>query len=164
MMSGLQSAQSLSPTPVAEPVHRNPDAPGRGKSTMAIGQIAKATVAQARGAGIELPRNAQGVVASQIARGADPASVFAAQTQGETPLDGTGSTFELNADDLGGVMTAAEPAVAPHPVPDVVSPPQAATVGNESVLDLVVRTHLQTADASGGDEVTPSRIALDLLR
>ncbi|NNF72127.1 MAG: hypothetical protein HKN02_08055 [Rhodobacteraceae bacterium] len=51
---------------------------GPGKSAEAPGQQAKAAVAQARADGIDLPRNAQGVAASQIARGADPASVFAA--------------------------------------------------------------------------------------
>ncbi|MBT8477150.1 MAG: hypothetical protein HKO95_15090 [Rhodobacteraceae bacterium] len=51
---------------------------GPGKSAEAPGQQAKAAVAQVRADGIDLPSNAQGVAASQIARGADPASVFAA--------------------------------------------------------------------------------------
>jgi hypothetical protein len=51
---------------------------GPGNSAEAPGQQAKAAVAQARADGIDLPSNAQGVAASQIARGADPASVFAA--------------------------------------------------------------------------------------
>ncbi len=50
----------------------------RGKSAMAPGQLAKVAVTEARAAGIEVPKNAQGFAASQIAKGADPASIFAA--------------------------------------------------------------------------------------
>ena len=49
-----------------------------GKSAQSVGHMAKAAVLEARAAGAELPKNAQGVAASAIARGADPASVFAA--------------------------------------------------------------------------------------
>ncbi|MHA6262937.1 hypothetical protein ACXYMO_07030 [Arenibacterium sp. CAU 1754] len=50
-----------------------------GKSAQSIGHQAKQAVAAAREAGVEAPRNAQGAAASQIAQGADPASVFAAR-------------------------------------------------------------------------------------
>ena len=74
-----------------------------GKRAMAVGQQARAAVAEARAGGAELPRNAQGVAASAIARGADPASVFAALVTPEVPpepvapndgpdLPGTGDT------------------------------------------------------------------------
>lgn len=80
-----------------------------GKSGMAVGQIAKKTVAAAFAAGIEMPRNAQGIAASALARGADPASLFAAQVAetangmetaigepGATPEDAI-SAFTFNA-------------------------------------------------------------------
>lgn len=51
----------------------------RGKSAESVGHMAKDAVAQAREAGVDLPRNAQGLAASQIAKGADWESVFAAQ-------------------------------------------------------------------------------------
>ena len=43
--------------------------------------------AEARAAGVELARNAQGFAASQIARGADAASVFAAQIAALTRVE-----------------------------------------------------------------------------
>lgn len=49
-----------------------------GKSAGAPGQLAKIAVADAKAAGAALPKNAQGMAASAIAKGADPASVFAA--------------------------------------------------------------------------------------
>lgn len=49
-----------------------------GKSQQSVGHMAKAAVSEAKSAGIELPKNAQGMAASAIAKGADPASVFAA--------------------------------------------------------------------------------------
>lgn len=57
---------------------------GQGAET-APGQLAKSAVSAAREAGIELPPNAQGFAASSIARGADPAAVFAAAAAEETP-------------------------------------------------------------------------------
>lgn len=66
----------------------------RGKRADAPGQQAKAAVAMAREAGVDLPRNAQGVAASAIARGADAASVFAGlmmpdPDQGMPDVDGS---------------------------------------------------------------------------
>ena len=97
------------------------------KSGAAPGQLAKAAVAAARDAGIELPRNAQGLAASQIARGADPASVFAAlvadgatgEDAGDTPNDpGTDSGVEppviadgSGAADVDAILTAAKTAL-----------------------------------------------------
>jgi hypothetical protein len=80
---------------------------GQGKSRMmtdqapggragAVGQMAKAAVAEARAAGVDLPGNAQGLAASQIARGADPATVFAALV---TPVgDGTDTVESPDAE------------------------------------------------------------------
>lgn len=50
-----------------------------GNSGQSVGHLAKAAVAEAQTSGVSLPKNAQGIAASQIAKGADPASVFAAQ-------------------------------------------------------------------------------------
>lgn len=60
-------------------------APVRGQSAHAPGQQAKAAIAAARAAGLDLPKNAQGAAASQIAKGADAASLFAAQIAALTP-------------------------------------------------------------------------------
>jgi hypothetical protein len=54
-----------------------------GKSAQSVGHLAKAAVAEAKANGVDVPKNAQGVAASAIARGAEPALVFAAQI--ETP-------------------------------------------------------------------------------
>ncbi len=52
---------------------------------MAPGQQAKAAVAAARAAGVDMPANAQGLAASQIAKGADAGSLFAMQIAALTP-------------------------------------------------------------------------------
>ena len=57
----------------------------RGKSAASVGHLAKAAVAAAQEAGVDLPKNAQGLAASQIAKGADPASLFAAVVSDEDP-------------------------------------------------------------------------------
>lgn len=49
------------------------------KRASAVGQQAKAAVSAAREAGLDLPKNAQGLAASQIAKGAEPSSIFQAQ-------------------------------------------------------------------------------------
>ena len=51
-----------------------------GNSANSVGHQAKAAVAAAKEAGIDVPRNAQGMAASAIAQGAEPGSVFAALT------------------------------------------------------------------------------------
>lgn len=50
----------------------------RGKSAQSVGHRAKAAVSAAREAGAVLPSNAQGMAASAVARGMDPAALFAA--------------------------------------------------------------------------------------
>ncbi len=69
-------------SPVAAPA---PTTAPRGKSAMAPGQQAKAAVAAARAAGVDMPANAQGLAASQIAKGADAGSLFAMQIAALTP-------------------------------------------------------------------------------
>ena len=64
--------------------------PKPGKSGQAVGQLAKNAVTAAKAMGVELPSNAQGLAASQIAKGADPASIFAAQVSPSTKsVEGT---------------------------------------------------------------------------
>lgn len=58
---------------------------GPGKKMDAVGQQAKAAVSAAREAGIELPKNAQGMAASGLARGADPETLFASLVTPEEP-------------------------------------------------------------------------------
>lgn len=62
-----------------------PGAQGHGKRAEAVGHQAKAAVTAAFEAGAEVPGNAQGLAASAIARGIDPASLFAARVEGQTP-------------------------------------------------------------------------------
>lgn len=58
-----------------------------GKSAQSVGHQAKAAVAEAAANGIELPKNAQGVAASQIARGVEAAMVFQAPSEATAPGD-----------------------------------------------------------------------------
>ncbi len=60
---------------------------GSGNKMNAVGQQAKAAVSVAREFDFDLPRNAQGIAASGIARGADPASLFAAIAGPSEPDD-----------------------------------------------------------------------------
>ena len=112
-----QTPRPLSPTP----------AEGPGKSAMAPGQQAKAAVAEAEVQGATLPANAQGYAASQIARGADPATVFAAMipqpapeppagdpVAPDVPVDAAGSAGTNVADPI-----TSEDAVPPADVPPV---------------------------------------------
>lgn len=82
------------------------EARGMGKRAEAVGQQAKAIVTVAREAGADLPRNAQGLAASGVARGVDPASLFAARVEEPDPVG--------------------EP-VAAEPPPIVVAEPEAQT-------------------------------------
>jgi len=77
--------------------HARPSAADAGRRGDAVGQQAKAAVTAAREGGAELPKNAQGIAASGIARGADPASIFAALVTSVAPSDDGG--------DVGGVPT-----------------------------------------------------------
>ena len=91
-----------------------------GKSAQSVGHMAKAAVAQAAAAGADLPSNAQGLAASQIARGADPASVFAAFVPQVDPAG--------DAEPVGEGMTPADGAVVDGATPDIdVVPPTGVT-------------------------------------
>ena len=77
--------------------YARPSAADAGRRGDAVGQQAKAAVTAARDAGADLPKNAQGLAASGIARGAEPASIFAALITEVAPGDASG--------DVGGVPT-----------------------------------------------------------
>ena len=69
----------------SHPVHPNGQfAPGG--SAQSVGHQAKAAVAAAREAGADLPKNAQDIAASGLARGADPATLFASLIAPEAPV------------------------------------------------------------------------------
>lgn len=57
-----------------------------GGAAQSVGHQAKAAVAAAREAGADLPKNAQGLAASGLARGADPATLFASLIAPDIPL------------------------------------------------------------------------------
>ncbi|MXQ07780.1 hypothetical protein GQ651_07965 [Alphaproteobacteria bacterium GH1-50] len=94
-MNDVSMSQGLGNRPV--------ERPQMGKSAEAVGQRAKAAVETARAAGTDLPKNAQGVAASGLARGATAESLFAALVSepgdggGAVPPGGEGS--DVVADD-----------------------------------------------------------------
>ena len=141
-------------------------ADGPGKSVMAPGQMAKSAVAEARAAGAELPPNAQGLAASQIARGADPASLFAALiTQSDAPVDGGDAVAGNPAAPTGDAPDAPSTDTAPAgdaqvdagPADGITAdsaPPDANTIPDvsieapeDAILDLI-------SDAEGAPETT----------
>ena len=63
------------------------DVAGPGKKMNSVGHQAKAAVQAAQEAGADMPKNAQGLAASAIAKGADPASVFAGMIVPDDPVD-----------------------------------------------------------------------------
>lgn len=81
----------IGPVGTQQVVAPSGEARGVGKSAQAVGQQAKAIVAIAREAGAEVPRNARGLAASALARGIDPASLFAARV---TEPEGLGDPIE----------------------------------------------------------------------
>ena len=90
---------------------------GPGKKMQSVGHLAKRAVAAAMEAGIDLPKNAQGMAASAIAKGADPASVFDALVQPEDPVAdpvGTAEKTEAPVQDAPPVFVVAAGAIAPR--------------------------------------------------
>lgn len=84
-MQPVSSAQQM---PAPRPMHGPPVGQGAnrpGNSAQSVGHQAKAAVAAATEAGQEVPKNAQGLAASAIARGADPATLFAAMVEEPQP-------------------------------------------------------------------------------
>ena len=111
----------------------------------AVGQQAKVAVAAAREAGVELPKNAQGLAASGIARGAAPESIFAALVS--PPLDdgesSTGAAVDVARSDTEDVPDVAvgdtDPTVETVPAEDeAVVPPEVVPEGDDVLVEAPV--------------------------
>ena len=86
-MNDVSMSQGLGNRPV--------ERPQMGKSAEAAGQRARAVVEEARASGADLPKNAQGIAASGLARGATAESLFAALVNApvgepDSPVTGEG--------------------------------------------------------------------------
>ncbi len=141
---------------IGEPAaaYARPGGAEAGKRGDAVGQQAKASVAAAREAGAELPKNAQGIAASGIARGADPASIFAALITPVAEGDGTGDVGGVlttdGLDDLGGTvpLDSGEGAIDAAP-PAPLAPPPPPTSGDDV-------TEAGDGDADGARDIAPT--------
>ncbi|PWK57479.1 hypothetical protein C8D95_102122 [Silicimonas algicola] len=100
-MTASASAATRAPVP-REPV----------TTPRAVGQAARDAVQTARSEGVDVPRNAQGVAARAIARGADPQSVFAGLVTPPPAPDGTGEVGTPDSD-----------AISPEEAGDAQTPP-----------------------------------------
>lgn len=121
---------------------------GAAMRPMAVGQAAKAAAAAAVEAGAELPKNATGLAASAIARGADPGSIFAARVEPEAgPDDAAGSVVaEVPAADPGdgGVAGTGDAAGDPAPAEGAAQVPDLAAA--EAVLEEMLAQAEEAAD------------------
>ncbi len=70
----------------------------RGKSAESVGHRAKTMSAEMRATGRDLPRNATGVIASVIARGLPPESLFAARVSEQPGSDSTSDNKGIGMD------------------------------------------------------------------
>ncbi|PWJ16988.1 hypothetical protein [Jannaschia seohaensis] len=125
-----------------------------GKSAQAVGQMAKVAVAEAKAAGVELPKNAQGLAASSIAGGADPSSVFAALTTPPPVEEGDAPSGdpEVVSDD---VPTGAVDGESPGSTPETVDAATvAAAEGYEAAASVISVDGVKNG----------SEIALELLK
>ncbi len=122
-----------------------------GKSGQSVGHLAKAAVAEARANGTDLPKNAQGVAASAIAGGADPASVFAAKVVTEPP----------EPDDTGESIADA-PVDAGEAVPD--APASDAPPAEESLTQQALSGYGDAGAVVGDQSLTEMETALTLLQ
>ena len=95
-------------SPITAPQTYAPVSPG--KSAQSVGHLAKTAVADARAEGAELPRNAQGLAASQIARGADPASIFAGIIAAQMPVEPVAPPVDQAIDAYGAATGAIDDA------------------------------------------------------
>ncbi len=147
-MVGAVGPQNMMPQPEAGP----------GKRAMAVGQQAKLAVAEAKAAGGELPRNAQGMAASAIAKGADAASIFAGLTAPDAPIDDSAT----GGVDAGGDAVAPDDTVTTPPiVSDPPPEPDAAETATDAATDAGVTA--PQPEGSTGIVVDSAGIALDLL-
>ena len=146
---GTTTPKAIAPSPEAAPLRP-------GKSASAVGQMAKQAVAAAREAGLDVPKNAQGLAASQIAQGASPESIFSAQV-------GDGSDVDVMPPVADGALPADTTA------PDQ-SPPESAEIAPQAAPDVETDRAMMAAAqydlasallTASGD--SSAQIALDLL-
>ena len=151
----MNLSPAISVAPLATPAPQTPatDQTRPGKSGQSVGHIAKQAVASARAAGIELPANAQGLAASQIAKGADPASIFAAQT---TPTDDV-------AQDQEPVVEDNEDATSTPGVPDAGEPEAPASDGVSETVDETIVQYQESLSVLTIATDSGAQTALDLL-
>jgi hypothetical protein len=109
-----------------------------GKSAQSVGHLAKAAVAEAKSAGVDLPKTAQGMAASAIAHGADPGSVFAALVAPEVTVE-TDQTF-VDASTPDATDVAAAPTSEPRTNPEAAASYTAAMeiVGNATLDEAAI--------------------------
>lgn len=124
-----------------------------GRSSQAVGHMAKAAVAAAQAAGIELPRNAQGRAASAIAHGADAETLFGLQT--DPPAEAT----DAGDADTGTQDTSADGAINPTPVPQS-EPPQDVS---STAASVAASEYAETSRMLARAAALPEDLALDLL-
>ena len=128
-------------------------AAGRGKGVSgAPGQLAKAAVQEAQVAGAELPKNAQGIAASSIAKGADPASVFSAlipEPVAETPDVAPDTEPDGTADAVSG--GTGEPEAEAAPVGDAPVSDEGAAASGEPESDGVTPVSDDSGEVDVGD-------------
>ena len=123
-------AQNRPPPPPPPP---GAETSGVGRSEEATGQQAKQAVGDARQSGADMPKNAQGIAASQIAQGADPASIFAALFDAISDADA--------ADEADIAVDEAGEGTESDSVADILS---------DAVTDLGVVSDTDTSDAESG--------------
>ena len=140
-----------------------PDGPG--KSAHSVGHRARAAVAAAHEAGLEVPKNARGYAASMTAKGADPETLFAAlvdEPPADVPLGDTEpAVADLDASDpvevapVEGDLGEAPEVSDSAPIEEPVSPPE---TSDEPEVDLVDPA-IDLANAA----LTDDEAALELL-
>ncbi|MGR3342484.1 MAG: hypothetical protein ACU0DI_04535 [Paracoccaceae bacterium] len=143
---------------------------GTGKSAQSVGHRAKAAVAAAQEAGLEVPKNAQGFAASMIAKGADPETLFAAlvkEPPAEVPIDEIEpAVADLDANDpvestpVEGAPVESGPGEEPAssdsaPIEDAASPPEPSDEPEVDIVDPAI----DLANAA----LTDDEVALELL-
>ncbi|MGR3291193.1 MAG: hypothetical protein ACU0C9_08365 [Paracoccaceae bacterium] len=138
-------SQGLHAPPSRAPQAPPPSETNRpGNSAQSVGHRAKAAIAAAHDSGVEVPKNAQGVAASQIASGADPATLFAAISKDEPEAPDIGPQ---GADEPVETLAQSEQPAAAAPLPDKTvdssPPPDPAT---QIVTDAEAALELLTGD------------------
>ena len=130
------------------------ETPRAAKRADAVGQQAKAVLAAARESGADLPRNAQGLAASAVARGLDAGSLFAART---APAPAIGPV-EVSPEGIDGALKAEPGEVIPTQATGPVEVPQAnvATVTGDETASVAVAEAEPETDALAKAEADTS--------